>query len=132
VNSRSIASPPNSPGGRLIECTTSSVTRSPLGRSSWFGEAMKRQGARRPSGPSFILVAAGLGFADAQALHAVAQLPEGDAEELGGGGAVEAGLRQRLEDRFALERIEVVGQRLGRRRRRIRLGGRLRGVRGLR
>src|SRR3954463_16561181 len=111
VKKRSIASPPYSPGGRLIECTTSSVTRSPLGRSSWFGEATKRQGARRPSGPSFILVAE-LSFPDVEALHAVAQLPEGDAEELRGRGAIEAGFRERLEDRLALDRIQVVGQRL--------------------
>ena len=40
VNSRSIASPPYCPGGKLIECTTRSVIAAPGGRSSQFGEAM--------------------------------------------------------------------------------------------
>src|SRR6266849_397867 len=96
-------SPPYSPGGRLIECTTSSVIASPAGRSSWFGEATKRQPLSRPSGPRFILF-------DAEALHAVAQLAEGDAEQLGRRGAVEPGLAERLHDRLALDAVEVVGQ----------------------
>src|SRR5689334_6866622 len=100
-----MASPPYSPGGRLIECTTSSVSASPTGRSSWLGDSTRRHGASQPSGRSFI-------FFDAQPLHAVAQLPEGDAEELGRGGAVEAGLAERFEDRLALDAVEVVGQRL--------------------
>src|SRR5438874_7533610 len=95
VNSRSIASPPYSPGGRLIECSTTRVICVPLGRSSQFGD-------------STILIA------DAQALHPVAQLPEGDAEELRRRGAVEAGLAERLEDRLALEAVEIVGQRFAR------------------
>src|SRR5690349_20314869 len=94
-------SPPYSPGGRLIECTMRSEGATPSGRSSWFGDATKRQGRSRPSGPSFI-------FPDAQALHAIAQLPEGNAEKLGGGGAVEAGLPERLEDRLALDGIQVL------------------------
>src|SRR6267143_3252505 len=110
VKSRSIASPPYSPGGRLIECTTSSVIASPAGRSSWFGEATNRQPRSRPLGSSFILF-------DTQALHAVAQLPEGDAEELGRRGAVEPGLAERLQDRLALDAVEVIGQRRGARRR---------------
>src|SRR6266508_1099726 len=99
VNRRSMASPPYSPGGRLIECTTSSVISVPGGRSSWLGDAMTRAGV------SVIF--------DAQALHAVAQLPEGDAEELGGGGAVEAGLAERLDDSLALDVVEVIRQRPG-------------------
>src|SRR6266568_2064417 len=38
VNSRTTASPPNSPGGRLMLCTTSSVTGECPGRSSKLGE----------------------------------------------------------------------------------------------
>src|SRR5258708_31571424 len=79
----------------------------PRGRASQFGEARKR---------SAVIL-----FLDPKALHPVAKLTKGDAQQLGGGGAVEPGLAQRLEDRLALERIEVVGQRLraprGRRRR---------------
>src|SRR3954468_19593560 len=105
VKRRSIASPPYSPGGRLIECTTSSVISSPGGRSSWLGDWTYRQPSIRPSGARIIL--------DAQALHAVAELPEGNAEELGGGRAVESGLAERLQDRLALDVVQVVGQGAG-------------------
>src|SRR5438105_8182823 len=88
----------------MCECSTSGVKASHAGRSSWLGEATKRQPPSRPSGPSLILL-------DAEALHAVAQLPERDAEELRRGGAVEPGLAERFEDRLALEVVEVVGQR---------------------
>ena len=48
---------------------------------------------------------------DPQPLHAVAQRAEGDAEQLGGGGAVEARLLERLEDRLLLDVVEIVLQR---------------------
>src|SRR5690348_12327814 len=110
-------SPPYSPGGRLIECTTRSEGRRPTGRSSWFGDGTKRQGRSRPSGPSFI-------FPDAQALHAIAQLPEGDAEKLGRRRTVEAGLAERLEDRLALDGIQILRERFGSGRRRRAAAGR--------
>src|SRR5579859_7739465 len=96
VNKRSIASPPNSPGGRLMQCTTSSVTAVPRGRASWFGESTTRSG--------FVVF-------DAKALHSVAQLAERDAEQLGGRRAVKAGLAERLEDRLALDAVQIIGQR---------------------
>src|SRR5439155_1009033 len=106
VKRRSIASPPYCPGGKLIECRTRSVIAAPGGRSSQFGEAIYRASGSRPSGPIFI--------ADAEALHPVAQLPEGDAEKLGSRRTVEPGFRQRIEDRLALQAVEVVGQRFPR------------------
>src|SRR3954454_23583127 len=48
---------------------------------------------------------------DAEAVEAVAQRSEGDAEELGGGGFVEARRLERLHDRLALELVEEVVQR---------------------
>src|SRR2546428_297234 len=90
-----MASPPYSPGGRLIECRTTRVISLPGGRSSWFGESTTLIG-------------------DLQPLHPVAQLAEGDPEQLRGGGAVETGLAERLEDRLALQAVEVVRQRLPR------------------
>src|SRR5688500_14223359 len=101
VNRRSMASPPYSPGGRLMQWIIARLTAAPGGRSSWLGDRTTRTRLA-------ILVG------DAEALHAIAQLAEGDAEQLGGGGAVEAGLAQRLDDRPALQGVEVVGQGLGR------------------
>src|SRR5436190_16719051 len=46
-------------------------------------------------------------------LHPVTELTESDAEEFGRRRAVEAGLAERLEDRFALDAVEVIGQRAG-------------------
>src|SRR5262245_35755045 len=89
-----MCAPPYSPGGRLMECSTTRLICTPCGRSSWLGE-------------STILIG------DREALHAVAQLPEGDAEELGRRGAVEVGLGERLEDRLALDLVEVLRQRIG-------------------
>src|SRR6185369_3085752 len=89
-----MCSPPNSPGGRLIEWITTRLISTPGGRASWFGE-------------STILIG------DREALHSVAQLPEADAEELRRRGAVEAGLAERLEDRLALDLVQVLRQRLG-------------------
>src|SRR6185436_11662678 len=48
---------------------------------------------------------------DAEALHAVAQRAEGDAEELRGRGAVVARLLQRLDDGLLFEALEVFRQR---------------------
>jgi hypothetical protein len=44
---------------------------------------------------------------NAEALHAVAQLPEGDAKELRRRGAVEAGLAERIENRSFFDLVEV-------------------------
>src|SRR5262245_59403903 len=95
VNRRSMCSPPYSPGGRLIECSTTRLISAPAGRSSWLGESTILIRNREP-------------------LHPVAQLPEGDAEELRRRGAVELGLGERLEDRLALDLVEVLRQRIGR------------------
>ncbi len=52
-NSASIASPPNSPGGRLMLCTTSRVGGTPCaGRASWFGEGAWRAPLTQPSAPT--------------------------------------------------------------------------------
>src|SRR5258705_5163239 len=48
---------------------------------------------------------------DAQPVQAVAQGPEGDAEELGGRGLVEARGFEGLHDRLALDGVEEVAQR---------------------
>src|SRR3954469_5150740 len=90
-----MASPPYCPGGRLIEWITARKTSAPAGRSSWFGESTTLIG-------------------DAQALHAIAQLPERDTEELSGGSAVEAGLAECFEDGLALDAVEIGGQRFAR------------------
>src|SRR5262249_59873149 len=89
--------------------------RAGAGRSSWSGDSPRRHGASQPSGASFI-------FLDAEALHPVAQLPESNAEQLGRRRTVEAGLAERLEDRLALYAVQVIGQRLGARRRSFRGG----------
>src|SRR5688500_15688499 len=94
VKRRSMPSPPYSPGGRLIECSSARLISVPGGRSSWFGESTTLIG-------------------DAEALHAVAQLPEGDAQKLRRRGAVEGRLAERIEDDLALHLVEVLGQRLG-------------------
>src|SRR5213075_1404496 len=49
----------------------------------------------------------------AKPLHPVTELTESDTEELGRRRAVEAGLAERLEDRFALDAVEVIRQRAG-------------------
>ena len=48
VNSRSIHGPPNSPGGRLMPCTTSSSGKTPAGRASKCGDNTWRAPARSP------------------------------------------------------------------------------------
>jgi len=50
VNSSSIPGPPNSPGGRLIACTTINSIGTPAGRSSRLGEAMNRTPRAMPLG----------------------------------------------------------------------------------
>src|SRR3954468_11656468 len=101
-----MASPPKSPGGRLIECTTSSETTLPRGRASQFGEGTRRAPATQPSGLGVVFLT------NSQALHAVAQLPERDAKQARRRGTVESGLAERGEDRVALEPVEVRRQRL--------------------
>jgi hypothetical protein len=41
--------PPNSPGGKLMLCTTSRQTAAPSGRSSWLGELICSARSKRPS-----------------------------------------------------------------------------------
>src|SRR5689334_5458245 len=87
-------------------------TVEPAGRSSQFGEGTNRAPSASPSLPmrngSALRIEL---FVDAQALHAIAQGPEGDAEELRRRSAVVAGLLQRVENGLALQRIELLGQR---------------------
>src|SRR2546423_7932416 len=71
---------------------TARKTCAPAGRSSWFGDSTTLIG-------------------DAEALHAITQLAEGDAKELCGRGAVEAGLAERFENGLALHAVEIGGQR---------------------
>ncbi len=52
---RSIYAPSYSPGGRLIQCTTSTSTATPSGRPSQFGEAMKVAFRIRPVDLSSII-----------------------------------------------------------------------------
>src|SRR5207237_1268882 len=101
VKNRSMASPPYSPGGKLIECTTSSETTLPAGRSSQLGEATRRAPATQRSGLGVVFLT------NAQALQAVAQLPEGDAEQARRRSAVESRLGKRRENRIALQPVEV-------------------------
>src|SRR5688500_3575003 len=121
--------PPNFPGGRLMWWMTRSSIAAPTGRSSQFGEGMKRAMPGRPSGetepgervcpcPLFLVprpfTASALGvqlFLDPEPLHAVAQRAKGDAEHLGCRGAVVARLLQRVEDGLALHGVELLGQR---------------------
>src|SRR5713101_5429520 len=94
-----MASPPNSPGGRLMLCTTSSVTSECSGRSSQLGEhtvCVKKSETHSPNSQPF---------------HAVAQRPKSDAQELGRGGAIEAGFFKGLEDDFLFDTVQVFLQR---------------------
>ena len=52
----------------------------------------------------------GGGIANAKALHPIAQLPERDAETLGGCSPVETRFPQRLQNSVALDAIEVLRQ----------------------
>src|SRR5688572_10242275 len=103
VNSRCTSSPPYTPGGRLMECTTTRSTAAPSGRGPKFGEASLR--AKRYQPASHRLAPSGTGrviglFAarrgDRQPRDAVADLAQAQAQSLGGRGAVEVGLAQRL------------------------------------
>src|SRR5712692_5204810 len=88
------------------------IFRSPAGaRRSW----ARRRSARRRAGlqdrfssrrsDGFIVIFY------VEPLHAVAQLAEGDSQQLRGGGAVELGLGERLVDRPALDAVQVLGER---------------------
>src|SRR6476659_5556670 len=86
----SIQSPPYSPGGSEILWMTSSETFAPSGRSSKCGESR---------------------LINAEAIEPVAQRPEGDAQQLGGGGLVEARGLERLHDGLALDLVQEIVQR---------------------
>src|SRR4051812_41946744 len=89
MKSWSIHGPPNSPGGSEMLWITTSEMRSPSGRSSKWGE----------------------GLVDSKPVQAVTQRAEGDAQELGGRGLVEARGFERLHDRLALDLVEELVQR---------------------
>src|SRR6185436_14120956 len=116
VNKRSIASPPYLPRGRLIECRSRSETSVPGGRLSRFGDSTRRAPTTQPSATIRLKRPASQAvllrrFMDSEPLHAVAQGAEGHAEQFRGRGAVEAGLRERFQDRFAFDAVEIFGQR---------------------
>src|SRR3569832_2567718 len=108
VKSCCTPSPPYSPGGRLIECTTMRSMAAPCGRAPKFGEARRR--AKRYQPPSHsdgtsavvIVVVAAAGHRDRLPRDAVADLPQRQAELLRGGRAVVIGLAQRLHENRAL------------------------------
>src|SRR5476651_869280 len=121
----SIHGPPYSPGGSAMLWITSSEIASPSGRSSQWGDCRIRSGLtksveigvryefrmhrpadarRRNSYLTPISI-------DPQAIQSVAQRTEGDAEELRGGGLVEARRLERLGDGLALDLVEEVVQR---------------------
>src|SRR5258706_6803518 len=81
----SIHGPPNSPGGSEMLWITSSEICVPGGRSSQCS-------------------------VDAKAVEAITEGAEGDAEQLGGRGLVEARGLERLGDRLALDLVEEVVQ----------------------
>src|SRR5688572_4232591 len=89
MKSSSMCGPPNSPGGSEMLWMTRSEMRSPSGRSSKWGEAL----------------------VDAQSVKPVSQRAEGNAQQLGGGGLVEARGLERLHDDLALDLVQELVQR---------------------
>ena len=118
MNSRSIASPPYSPGGRLIEWSTHEVDRVAAGRGPKFGDAQRARARRsQPSRHADVRavrahsrsapprVAADV---DAEARHAVAHLAQRQAQARAGRGAVEAMALERAHQDVALDVVEVL------------------------
>src|SRR5258706_9739007 len=101
----------------------------PAGRSSQFGEGTYRAPPASPPAEMAVgerglpfpfplfpvpFTDSALGvqlFLDTEALHAVAQRAEGDAEQFRRGGAVVVRLLERIEDRLALDRVQLLRQR---------------------
>src|SRR6218665_2313125 len=120
VNSCCTAVPPNSPGGRLIECSTIRSTGLPgAGRGPWLGDGSLW--AKRCQPPSHGPAASGRASVDAamwlwrllivrdgdvQALDAVADLAHADAQPDGGRAPVEARFAQCAHQYLALMLVE--------------------------
>src|SRR4051812_21672954 len=108
VNRRCTSSPPNWPGGRLIECTTIRSTCAPAGRALWLGEDRRRAKPYQPSCHSVAddsgwlvirVVAAGRG--DRQPRDPVADLPQRESQPLRRRRPVEAAFVQRAHQDLA-------------------------------
>src|ERR1700758_547314 len=94
-------SPPYSPGGRLIECSTTVSTRAPAGRELKLGDGTRLAWRHQPpcqsssarSGDA-VMRASGrvgrLGLGDPEPRHPVAHLAQREPEARARGGAVEA------------------------------------------
>ena len=118
VNSRSIASPPYSPGGRLIEWTHDEIDRAR--RRAAARSSATRTRARRRSQPSRHAGARRRRLAHSrsappvspptltfEARHAVAHLAQRQAEADAGRGAIEAMVLERAHEDVALDLVEV-------------------------
>src|SRR3982750_4561054 len=96
-------SPPNCPGGRLIECSTTRSTTVPWGRGPKFGESLRfarhsqpaRHSASLTPTRSLAIRAGRVGAdVDVEPRHAIAHLAQRQAEADPGGGAGEAVVRE--------------------------------------
>src|SRR5689334_10233772 len=122
-----MASPPYSPGGRLIEWMTASSTAQPGGRGPKFGDSQRRACAHQPSGSidstgrtsgagtpgvsaGFAALdidrVVGAADVDAQAGHPVAHLAQRQPEARTGRGAVVAVALERAFEHVALDVVE--------------------------
>src|SRR4051812_44153957 len=112
VNSCCTPSPPYSPGGRLIECTTTRSMAAPAGRGPKLGDSSRR--AKRYQPPSHCAGVSGLvmrvvgaaGDRYREPGDAVADLPQRQTQALRGGRAVVVGFLQRLHEDVALLLVE--------------------------
>src|SRR5690606_22896734 len=92
---------------------TSSSTGVPSARGSQFGDGSCCAPAAQPSTPTWKagMPAASVRCMDIQPLHAITQLAEADSQQFCRLSPVEMRLRQRTANDFALDVVQVVGQR---------------------
>src|SRR3954471_23760612 len=103
------------PGGRLIECTTTRSIAAPSGRAPKLGEATRwakryqpwSHRASLPSGRGGLIGFFAARRGDGEARDAIADLAQAQSQLLGGGGAVEVGLAQGLDQDLALLLVQV-------------------------
>src|ERR1700758_3244603 len=100
-------SPPYSPGGRLIECSTTVSTRAPAGRARKLGAGPRVAPRPQPSSQSPLISGIGrFGLGDAEPRHPVAHLPQRQPEAGAGGGAGEVLALERAHEDHALDLVE--------------------------
>src|SRR6187401_946064 len=106
-----------------MECTTTRSISAPAGRGPKLGEATRCAKRYQPSRQSGSAASGGAGFIrlvvarrrDGEPRDAITDLPQAQAQALGGGRAVEIGLAQRLHQDLALLLVQVGLQVVGHR-----------------